>query len=142
MEEDLKNFDPFFETDLKNYKIAQLSLTPGVPGKDEVINHQIISHQMLETKSGRLLLIDLKNLDTGEEYTYSYPDIQKIDVNSNSNPEFQKYYITCLNRETAFVIRELEEWLARGIPITEKEKAFLRDNDGLIKYRIMLMDKK
>lgn len=142
MLEDFTKYDPFFENDLKNCKIAQLSLTPDVPGKDELINHQIIGHQLLDTKSGKLLLIELKNMETSEKYTYSYPDIQEIKLNSSSNAEFQKYYLTCLDRKKAFEIQELQDFLSKGISISEEEKEFLRENDGHVEYRIMLMGKK
>ncbi|MCY8922383.1 hypothetical protein [Bacillus atrophaeus] len=80
-----------------DYKRAELSIEPDISGKDEQILHEITGHQLIDTKTGPLLLVYLKNAKTGEEYTYSYPDIVDVELASFSD-KHDKWYIYSLDR--------------------------------------------
>ncbi|MEC1648735.1 hypothetical protein [Bacillus halotolerans] len=80
------------------FNIVQLSKVPNIPDVDERVDHIILGYDLIETATGLLLLIDLKNSDNNARYTYSYPDIQSIELNNSSGPKFQKWYLNCLDR--------------------------------------------
>lgn len=80
------------------FDVIQLSNVPNIPDVDERIDHIILGHKFIDTSTGLLLLVDLKNPDNDSRYTYSYPDIQFIERNNNSGPKFQKWYLECLDR--------------------------------------------
>ena len=91
----MKYFDlPFLKEDLHIGATIQVSLTPGVPGLDEQINHEVISCDFKETKSGLLLLMELKNKENKESYVYAFPDIQNIEMHSHAS----KYYLYSIDR--------------------------------------------
>ncbi|WP_182917003.1 hypothetical protein [Bacillus sp. PK3_68] len=83
----------FLQADLEKNPIVQLSVSPDIPAQDETINHKVLKYEVLDTKTGSLLLLQLRNLETGEEYTYSFPDIKYVEQINNN-----KYYLHCLNR--------------------------------------------
>ncbi|MEC1406674.1 hypothetical protein [Bacillus halotolerans] len=89
--------DPMLINCLNNYTKVELSVEPDIPGKDEQILHEIKGHQVFETKTGALLLIHLKNPETNEEYTYSYPDITKVEL-TNWSDRHDKWYIYSSDR--------------------------------------------
>ncbi|UNK35291.1 hypothetical protein MNO09_10845 [Bacillus sp. N5-665] len=94
----MRKIDSFFESSLSNCNTLQLSLIPNIPGKEETVNHKLVSYNLKETVSGYLLELNLENLETKEQYTFTYNDIQKIEENRASTHQNQKYYIYCLNR--------------------------------------------
>ncbi|MDL5022661.1 MULTISPECIES: hypothetical protein [Bacillus amyloliquefaciens group] len=89
--------DPMLINCLSNYTNLELSVEPDIPGEDEQIPHEIKGHEIFETKTGVLLLIYLKNQETNEEYTYSYPDITRVEL-INSSDRHYKWYIYSLDR--------------------------------------------
>ncbi|WP_280146575.1 hypothetical protein P5494_005415 [Bacillus velezensis] len=89
--------DPMLIDCLQSYKNIQLSADPDIPGLDETINHTIKGHDIIETKTGSLLLVHLKNPENDEEYTYSYPDIVKTELVNHSD-RHDKWYIYSLDR--------------------------------------------
>ncbi|PFJ10220.1 hypothetical protein COD67_21675 [Bacillus cereus] len=92
----MNKIDSFFESSLSTCKTLQLSLIPNFPGIEETENHKLVSYNLKETVSGYLLELNLENLETNEQYTFTYNDIQKIEGHGNST--YHKYYIYCLNR--------------------------------------------
>ncbi|GAB6453491.1 hypothetical protein C2L96_13850 [Bacillus cereus] len=94
----MNKIDSFFESSLSTCKTLQLSLIPNIPGIDETVSFKLLSYNLKETVSGYLLELNLENLETKEQYTYTYNDIQKIEENGSSTHQNQKYYIYCLNR--------------------------------------------
>ncbi|WP_199880576.1 hypothetical protein [Bacillus massiliglaciei] len=134
----MKLFDPFLESDLKKFKCIQLSYSPNIPGPDEIILHFVLGSQVLETKTGYLLLIDVRNSETNEEYTYSFPDIQDVEFNTNTRyPDGAKYYLHCLQRENLEEIRRLKKRLAAGEELSEEDLTFLDDNNEILTYRLI-----
>ncbi|EYB35400.1 hypothetical protein ACPZJV_03625 [Bacillus velezensis] len=89
--------DPMLIDCLQSYKNVELSTDPDIPGPDERILHTIKGHDVIETKTGFLLLVHLENPQTGEEYTYSYPDIVKTEFVNHSD-RHDKWYIYSLDR--------------------------------------------
>jgi hypothetical protein len=123
--------------DLKSYDYLQLSLQPDVPGEDENIIHKLISHKVIETKKGLVLILDLENTQTGEKYTYSYSDIVQVGRSTDSNQYLAKYYLHCINREKEYKIQELMKSQKLGRLLTEEENDFLVKENEINTYRIM-----
>lgn len=73
----MNKIDSFFESSLSTCKTLQLSLIPNIPGIDETVSFKLLSYNLKETVSGYLLELNLENLETKEQYTYTYNDIQK-----------------------------------------------------------------
>ncbi|WP_198512473.1 hypothetical protein [Bacillus sp. mrc49] len=133
----MEQFDVVLKSDLNRLKHIQLSLVPNVPGEDELITHEILNHQIIETKTGVLLLIILKNPNTNEEYTYSYPDIQSVELNSSSHPDAPKYYLHCLDRWKDTQIKDAQRNKAYGLKLSDDENKLLYENN-YDTYRLML----
>lgn len=89
--------DPMLIGCLESYSTVELSMSPDIPGADERILHRIKGHQIIETKMGAILLVDLKNPETDEEYTYSFPDIIDIEL-MNWSDKHHKWYIYSVDR--------------------------------------------
>lgn len=89
--------DPMLINCFQSYKNVELSTDPDIPGDDERILHTIKGHDVIDTKTGSLLLVYLENPLTGEEYTYSYPDIVKTEFVNRSDLH-DKWYIYSLDR--------------------------------------------
>ncbi|MBQ4842528.1 hypothetical protein P9B08_03535 [Bacillus safensis] len=79
------------------FKRIQISYEPDIPGFDESIWHKILGHDLFVTRTGVLLLIHLENPENGEEYTYSFPDIIKVEL-ANSSNSHEKWYLYSLDR--------------------------------------------
>ncbi|MGE7750685.1 hypothetical protein [Lysinibacillus fusiformis] len=96
------------KSDLSPGNIVQLSMSPDIPGRDELINHKVIDANFEETRSGLLLTIKLENCETKELYTYVYPDILEIEMPSNF-----KYYLYCIDRSklAEYEMKKSEELL-------------------------------
>lgn len=107
--------------DLKQSKKIQLSKNPNLPGDDEKINHEYVNHRVFITNTGSVLLLDLRNISSGEITTYSYCDIESVTLNDHSNETFQKYYITCLNRTNKLYFDDLDGKKKRGYNLNEYE---------------------
>jgi hypothetical protein len=88
---------------LINAKYIQLSNTPLIPNKDELIKHKVEGGKIIETKQGYILILDLINLDTDDKYTYSYSDIINFEYESET-----KIYISCLNRKIIVTNKDKE----------------------------------
>ncbi|MDF9496320.1 hypothetical protein P5772_28350 [Bacillus cereus] len=127
----MNKIDSFFESSLSTCKTLQLSLIPNIPGIDETVNHKLVSYNLKETVSGYLLELNLENLATKEQYTYTYNDIQKIEENGSSTHQNQKYYIYCLNRR--LYSDEHSDQLLDG----SKLDISYEDNSYIDMYRIM-----
>jgi hypothetical protein len=130
------NLNMFLE-DLKVCKRLQLSKQPDIPGEDELIDHQLLSHQIYDTVTGKLMLLKLKNTESGEEYTYCYPDIQDIEINDASTEKHQRYYIKCLDRYRAQLINTIQKNKDMGITPTQSELELLSEG-YIITFRITL----
>ncbi|WP_411955135.1 hypothetical protein ACKXGF_05070 [Alkalibacillus sp. S2W] len=123
-------FDPRFENFLLGENKIKLSNQPTVPGKDEDILHDYIDHKFYMTNTGLTLLLQVKNEENDEIYTYIYPDIEKIEAHSENS---FKFYIDCINRDKKRLYEENKLSQRYG------EKA--EDLDYTDKYRIQLVYK-
>jgi len=138
------HIDPFFEIDLGKFKYAQFSVNPNIPLLDEEVKHEIRGHQMIATKEGTLILLDLVNTQTGEQYVHAYSEVIDIEANSSSSADFAKYYITCLNKAEVYNLRESRKMLEKGISLSEDdakklEESYNQDLEHLT-YRILLVN--
>ncbi|MCG3418979.1 hypothetical protein [Oceanobacillus jordanicus] len=130
------NIDVFFKNDLQTSKTVELSMYPNIPGIDEVIQHKLLGHQLIETKNGYLLLLDLENPDTEEKYTYSFADIKEVDP-QNFSQDFSKYYLYCYNRAIEIKKNGLRELLESGVKLTEDQHDLLNSSEEIDTYRIL-----
>jgi len=129
----------FLLADLERFEYLQLSQQPDVPGKDELINHRLIGKQVIETKKGLILVLELENMDTGEKYNYSYPDIINVEMNNNWSEHMVKYYLTCINREKEYEINQLMEHQRLGVKLDRKELELITEGYTNI-YRILCLN--
>ncbi|PAD69926.1 hypothetical protein CHH83_05835 [Bacillus sp. 7586-K] len=130
------NIDVFFKSDLETSKTVKVSMYPNIPRIDEEIFHELLGHQLIETKQGYILLLNLRNPDTKEEYTYGFSDIQEIEPNRNFSPEASKYYLHCTNRAIKNKLIDIRESMENGLDITDEEKELLNSNEEVDTYRI------
>ncbi|MBH0358223.1 hypothetical protein U9R71_25735 [Bacillus toyonensis] len=126
----MNKIDNFFESSLSTCKTLQLSLIPNFPGIEETENHKLVSYNLKETVSGYLLELNLENLETNEQYTFTYNDIQKIEGHGSST--YHKYYIYCLNRR--LYNEEHSDKLLDGRSLDVSYE----DNSYVDTYRIMI----
>ncbi|MGF7490435.1 hypothetical protein ABI952_09155 [Bacillus velezensis] len=89
--------DPMLINCLQSYEKIELSTDPDISGLDETIIHIIKGYGSIETKTGSILFVHLENPQSGEEYTYSYPDVVKTECVSRSD-RHDKWYIYSLDR--------------------------------------------
>lgn len=94
----INKIDSFFESALSTCKTLQLSLIPNIPGKEETVPHKLVSYNLKEIVTGYLLELHLENMETNEQYIFTYNDIQKIEYHGGSTHRNQKYYIYSLNK--------------------------------------------
>lgn len=130
------NIDVFFKNDLQTSKTVEVSMYPNIPGNDEVIQHKLLGHQLIETKNGYVLLLDLENPDTEEKYTYSFANIKEVNPQGFSQ-DFSKYYLYCYNRAIEIKKNGLRELLESGVKLTEDQHGLLNSSEEIDTYRIM-----
>lgn len=128
----MHRIDSFFESSLSTCKTLQLSLIPNIPGKEETVPHKLVSYNLKETVSGFLLELNLENIETKEQYIFTYNDIQKIEYYGGFTHQNQKYYIYCLNKHLYNIQHGNELLDGRKLNVSYK------DNDYIDIYRIMI----
>lgn len=74
--------------------IIQLNYSSDKLGKEDNIDHRVLNHSFIETKTGLLLLLELENLKDNSMYTYSFPDIQRIE----GSTQLSNFYFHSIDR--------------------------------------------
>ncbi|MCM3225962.1 hypothetical protein [Terribacillus saccharophilus] len=126
--EDDSQIDLFFKRDLENFKYVKFSLNPNLPQIDEEVKHEIRGSKILPAREGFIILLDLVNTETGEQYSHAFCDVVRVEPNRSFTSESTKYYITCLNRAEAYNLRELREWKENGLTLDKEQNERLANS--------------
>ncbi|MEH7464179.1 hypothetical protein V7166_19465, partial [Bacillus thuringiensis] len=121
----MHRIDSFFESSLSTCKTLQLSLIPNIPGKEETVPHKLVSYNLKETVSGFLLELNLENIETKEQYIFTYNDIQKIEYYGGFTHQNQKYYIYCLNKHLYNIQHSNELLDGRKLNVSYKDNDYI-----------------
>ncbi len=120
-----------FISDLKRATWLDLSYDPELHVSEKY--YKLVGYNLFETSTGFLLILELQN-EKGV-VTFSYPDIQTVELNHYESEEHRKYYLKCIVRS---IDSKYKYYTRRNrSDITNEELDFLEENKDVI-YRITL----
>ncbi|OEH86067.1 hypothetical protein BHU72_14655 [Desulfuribacillus stibiiarsenatis] len=126
----------FFQTDLNESNTIELSFTPNIPIEEKQYKH--ISHNLLLTVTGYLLILNLESLDNNKQITFCIPDIKNVELNNESlDDNYCKYYLNCHVRTHYYEYQELIEMKNAGIEISSRKIEEILRNINMT-YRIII----
>lgn len=122
-------------TDLSNHQYIYLSFIPDYPQIET--KYQLIKYETMSTELGLLLILNLKDNETGENKIFSIPDIDKVELNESSTKDFRKYYLHCIVRPNYYKLLELIQRKEIGIPVDDEKRLTLLESQYMI-YRVSM----
>lgn len=121
--------------DLSNYQFIYLSFIPDYPQFET--KYELIKHEIMSTELGALLILNLKDNETGDNKVFSIPDIDKVELNESSTKDFRKYYLHCIVRPNYYKLLELNQRKEMGIPVDDEKRLTLLESQYMT-YRVSL----
>ncbi|WP_127491366.1 hypothetical protein [Paenibacillus glycanilyticus] len=96
---------PEFLRYLQTSSKIELCERPDEPWNEEF--YKFLNHQLIDTTTGQVLILELQHLKNEQIIKVNYPDIQNIEINNLSNSQVQKFYINCNSRKGYFQYQDI-----------------------------------
>lgn len=109
-------------SDLKKFKFISFSTTPNEPQSDELLKREYISHELINTVTGSLLIISAKNPETQKVETNCFSDIVEVAINESSTATLRKYYLESTNRFRKHQIDKIDFMLKNGQKLSPSDE--------------------